>query len=518
VSSAPLRLAWMVLAGLAQALALAVPAWGSSGLLQCLAMALLVSVLSRSDLPLSSKRWALAVFAWAWLTGTLWWLFISMHRYGHLPAPLAALALLTLTAGMSLFYLLMGEVWLRLQQRAQHGIVALSLAFAACWTLAEWMRGTFFTGLPWGAVGYAHVDGLLSGGSAWLGVYGVGFMAAFLSAAWGIGLGRRVSNGRSMQWAAPTVLTALVLISAIILGKVNWTQSAGAQDVHLLQGNVPQDQKFAEERGQALQWHLDQVSALQTGLIVTPETALPSLPQHLPPGYWEALLGRSPAVPSAPRAVLVGLPMPTASGGYANSAVGWHAQQGPDEYRFDKHHLVPFGETIPPLFAWFVRMMQIPLGDFDAGALSQPHWRWQNQVIAANICYEDLFGEELAQRMWQGGPAPTVWVNMSNIAWFGDTVAVDQHLNISRMRALELQRPMLRATNTGATAIIDHQGRVQAQLAPYTQGVLSGRFEGRSGITPYVHWAGRYGLWPMVFLCMVVIAALAWSGRARKRH
>jgi apolipoprotein N-acyltransferase len=140
--------------------------------------------------------------------------------------------------------------------------------------------------------------------------------------------------------------------------------------------------------------------------------------------------------------------------------------------------------------------------------------------LAPNICYEDLFGEELAaqlvppaDRLLDGlDVTPTVLVNVSNIGWFGDTVAIDQHLNISRMRAIELQRPMLRATNTGATAIIDHHGRVQAQLPRYTRGELNGTFEGRSGLTPFAWWAGRWGLMPLWVVCLLVCL---WSTRGR---
>lgn len=143
---------------------------------------------------------------------------------------------------------------------------------------------------------------------------------------------------------------------------------------------------------------------------------------------------------------------------------------------------------------------------------------WQGQRVALQICYEDLFGEELAKQFRQAATAPTVWVNMSNIAWFGDTHAVPQHLNIARMRALEFQRPVLRATNTGATAIIDAQGRVQQHIQPFTRGVLVGEFEGRSGLTPYARWVSKWGLSPLWLLCLaivLVLTALTWRERPR---
>ncbi|MBY0466578.1 MAG: apolipoprotein N-acyltransferase, partial [Burkholderiales bacterium] len=210
-----------------------------------------------------------------------------------------------------------------------------------------------------------------------------------------------------------------------------------------------------------------------------------------------------------------GLPLGNPADGYANAVWGITPQQARramqrladgvspaqlDEgeggiYRYAKHHLVPFGEFIPPFFRWFVALMDIPLGDFNRGTLKQPSFDWAGQRIAPNICYEDLFGEELAQRFPDPALAPTVLVNLSNLGWFGNTVALDQHLHISRLRAMELERPMVRATNTGATVVIDHRGAVTHALARMTSGELVATANGREGLTPYARWAGQTGLW-----------------------
>jgi len=230
------------------------------------------------------------------------------------------------------------------------------------------------------------------------------------------------------------------------------------------------------------------------------------LPQQLPEGYWAALQAR---FATGQQAALIGIPL-GGSAGYANSVVG--LQPGaPQPYRFDKHHLVPFGEFVPTGFRWFINLMSIPLGDFQRGKLGQATFDWQGQRLAPNICYEDLFGEELGASFTNAATAPTVMVNVSNIAWFGNTVAIDQHLNISRMRALEFERPMIRATNTGATVIIDHRGQVTHELPRHTRGALVGEVEGRNGLTPYAWWVSRYGLWPLwgLALAIVLLAALA---------
>ena len=174
---------------------------------------------------------------------------------------------------------------------------------------------------------------------------------------------------------------------------------------------------------------------------------------------------------------------------------------------------MPFGEFIPPLFRWFTELMNIPLGDFSRGVLNPPSFPVGVQRVAPNICYEDLFGEELARRFADAASAPTLLANISNIGWFGDSIAVDQHLHISRLRSLELQRPMVRATNTGATAVIDHTGRVTAMQPPHTQGVLVAKVQGREGNTPFANWASRFGLWPLALVALLAVLVLALRTR-----
>jgi apolipoprotein N-acyltransferase len=142
-----------------------------------------------------------------------------------------------------------------------------------------------------------------------------------------------------------------------------------------------------------------------------------------------------------------------------------------------------------------------------------PSFAFAGQRVGPNICYEDLFGEELARRFGDAASAPTILANVSNMGWFGDTIALPQHLNISRMRSLELQRPMIRATNTGATAAIDHRGVVTAQMKPFERGVLQAEVDGRNGVTPFARWAEAVGLWPLALLCVVLVAA---CGRWKK--
>ena len=186
--------------------------------------------------------------------------------------------------------------------------------------------------------------------------------------------------------------------------------------------------------------------------------------------------------------------------------------ESPDGWQYDKHHLVPFGEFIPPMFKWFTELMNIPLGDFKRGPVGQASLAVRGEQVAPNICYEDLYGEELASRFWGSNRPPTMFANVSNMGWFGNTVALQQHLTISRVRALEFQRPFVRATNTGATAFLSYKGEVQSMLPPQTRGVLQGEVQGRMGLTPFAWWASRMGLWP---LWIIGVLVMWWTSRPR---
>lgn len=474
--------------------------------------ALCMAVLAWRVMQASVRRAAVLglVYGSAWMGAGVWWLFISMHRYGGLPAPVAALAVVVLAVVLGLYLAVASAIFAR--ARRGHVLVDATL-FALAWLVAELARGLLFTGFPWLSSGYGQVDGPLAAWAPWVGVYGIGAWLAFcagLVAALALEWQDRppVAVAQSVR-ALPAL--AVLALPGLIGDDAVATQPAGSLRVTLLQTMVPQDEKFALQRlPQSLAELADMLAAAEGDLVVAPETAVPLLPSQLrefDPDYWPRLQARF-AAPGGPLALL-GVPLGDFASGYTNSVVGLGART---PYRYDKSHLVPFGEFVPRGTRWFVDLMAIPLGDFDRGPVDAPSFTVGRQRVAPNICYEDLFGEELARRFADASAQPTVLANLSNIGWFGNTIAVDQHLNISRMRTLELQRPMIRATNTGATAIIDHRGRVSVRLPAYQRGVAVGVVEGRRGRTPYAAWVGAMGLWPVLGAALLMLGWAAVVG------
>jgi len=521
----------------------------SFGLLQWLSLVLLSAVLlhiasqesasslsprSKSNRPWLQGMWVAGVFATAAMASTWGWLYVSMHSYGGLPSWMACFAVLALAMALAVYFAVAGGAWVAFYRTwlmaarkhegryATHAksylmwkefnmAMAGSVLFAALWTLAELARGQWLTGFPWGAGGYAHADSYLAAYAPWFGVYGIGALSALLAMgapmAWAV-----LAAHRTRAWLGLFAVGLLLLALPLSLQQspANFTQAAGNFKVRLLQGNIPQDEKFIPGQGvqTALSWYSAQLLANTEPLVVTPETAIPILPQQLPPAYWQALRDKykSAADGQSTQLALVGLPMGGAQVGYSNSVLAL----GPEalQYRYDKQHLVPFGEFVPPFFQWFVRLMNIPLGDFGQQQSSAQVLPWQGQRLLPQICYEDLFGEEMARFFQSDNTAPTVLVNMSNLAWFGDTTAPAQHAAISKMRALEFQRPVIRATNTGLTALIDAKGQVKSSMPLFTRGALVVEVEGRTGLTPYARWTSQWGLWPLWLLCAVIVLVL----------
>lgn len=440
--------------------------------------------------------WLGFAFGAALFLGGVSWVYVSLHDFGMMPAPLAAIATALFCGILALYPTAVGYVQARVGGTPATRALVL---IPGLWTLAEWLRGWIFTGFPWLALGYSQLDSPLAGFAPVAGVFGVSFLTALAAGSIVLAVRRERS-----AWLA-LGLFVIAAAGGMMLARITWTAPHGDPlSVGLLQGNIPQSLKFVPGRYEStLATYARLAGSTDARLVVMPETAIPRLLEAVDPEYLDRLSLRAAARNGD---VLIGVPMRDTGGRYYNAAVsiGKSPRQS-----YAKDHLVPFGEFIPPGFGWVLEILKIPLSDFSRGGPVQRPLAIAGQRVAVNICYEDSFGEEIIRQL----PEATVLVNVSNVAWFGDSLAPAQHLRISRMRALETGRPMLRATNTGVTAIVDADGTVLARLPSFTEGVLAGSIQGRAGATPYV----LVGNYPAILLSLICIGAGIWAARRRRR-
>ncbi|WP_413816409.1 apolipoprotein N-acyltransferase [Pigmentiphaga sp.] len=486
--------------------------------------------------------WTGAAFGAGTFAVGISWIYVSLHVYAYMAAPLAALGVGLLAAYLALYpALATGVAWWLSQRPSADGAsprlasaLVCVLAMAAAWTGAEWLRGVLFTGFPWLNIGYAHVDGPLRGWASLLGVYGTAFAAALTASglAWTIAaLCRRDASQRRATLRAgwPAGVAALAMLAlGLAAAQWLWVRPYGSPlTVRLVQANIPLSDKFDPAQiWHGMDLHRDLAERPRgdgrpIALTVLPETAVPVFQDQLSAAAWKEWVD-SAATHGGTFALGVAMRDIRADRDYYyNSVITLDGNTAPDrlvsghvERRYDKRHLVPFGEFVPPGFRWFVDEMVMPLGDFDRGAARQKPFDIGGQYIAMNICYEDVFGEELlpAVRGGTSDPGGTILANVSNLAWFGNSLALPQHLQMSRMRVRETGRPMLRATNTGMTAAIDAQARVIGKLAPHTAAALDVTVQGTTGLTPYA----RTGNAPVLVLVATILAVLAGLRRTRQ--
>jgi apolipoprotein N-acyltransferase len=379
--------------------------------------------------------------------------------------------------------------------------VRFLLLMPAIWVLVEWLRGMLFTGFPWLTLGYAHSDSALAGFAPILGVYGVSLFAALSAGC--VALLWQVRWSRAGKFALLGLL--VIWLTGAALRAINWTQPQGEPfSVALLQGNIAQDLKFNEDAliG-TLETYRRQILSSNARLTVLPESAFPLLRSEVPAQLVAQI--RDHAKLNAGD-VLIGS-FDKENGRYYNSvfALGASENAYATEQHYRKTHLVPFGEFIPlrDALGWLINgVLNIPMGDLARGGVAQYPLALAGQQVAVNICYEDVFGEEIINAL----PTATLLVNVTNDAWYGHSIAAAQHNQISQLRALETGRMMLRATNTGVTSIINVDGKIVQQLPQHEEGVLQGMAQGYTGSTPYVRW-GNFTL-VMLLIAMLAMALL----------
>ncbi|MDD9824742.1 MAG: apolipoprotein N-acyltransferase [Gammaproteobacteria bacterium] len=452
--------------------------------------------------------WRGWLFGFGMFAAGVGWVRISIRMYGDLPGPVAWLLSLILAAILALYPALVGLIGRRLMPARPgctgHDAIWLLLAVPSLWTLSEWLRSLLLTGFPWLSLGYSQTDGPLGGWAPLLGIFGLGWLLAHSACllAW-----LCLRRGRG---ALPALcLGGLIWALGPPLREVSWTapRPGGELSVAVIQGAIPQPLKWDAAYLTETVTRYRRLSAPHWGadLIVWPETVIPAFRHQVGPLLAE-LRQRGQ---SANTELLLGIPVrDSETGKLYNSLL--YLGRGTGVYH--KRHLVPFGEYLPleRLLAPPLRRLGVPVPAFSGATGEKPLLYPSFGPVGVAICYEIIFGSELLDML----PEAELLVNVSNDAWFGDSLAPHQHLQIARARALEVGRYLVRATNDGISAVIDEKGRLLAQAAQFQPQTLTARALQFRGITPYARW----GDWPMVALSLALCAASLAAGRNARRN
>lgn len=446
--------------------------------------------------PRASAKLSFWYGAGLFLSGT-YWLYISIHVFGQAPLWVAMLIMVGLVLIMSAYCAAAGWIISRLAEGSARRLLFVG---PAAWVTIEWLRGWLMSGFPWLAAGYSQIDSTLAGWVPLVGVYGASVVTVLSSAAL---LGAVIEKGRARWLYAGTVILPWVVGAA--LQPIQWTEATdGSLRTTIVQGGVSQDRKWAADefkptlelyRNALLEYH-------DSDLVIWPEVAIPSTIDQVERyiGEWQS------DIQSQPRTLLFGiLERDLEARKVFNSVV---MLNGHDRQIYRKRHLVPFGEyfPVPDFVRKWMRLMSLPTSDMSAGDEDQPLLEGlSGDKMAVAICYEDAYGAEQLYAL----PEASVLINVSNDAWFGDSIAPHQHLEIARMRALEAGRYVVRATNNGVSAFIGPKGELLDTAPQFEYAVMTMDIIPHTGATPFV----RGGNWPVITLLLGILAWFSWSSR-----
>ena len=459
-------------------------------------MAILVPTLlfTLLDREMSGKR----LFMHGWLFGNayfgfgVYWTYNSLHDFGQAPPVVAAFIAALLIMAMAVFPALALCAWQ--WAKRQIGTKAIWL-LPVFWFAFEWFRGWFITGMPWISIGYAHTESLLAGYGPIVGVYGISAMSILISVALKVAFGQK-------QYLA-LVLAFLVPVGGFLFQNINWTEIDGEPlKITMVQGNIPQEIKWQYEQRQNIfniYWR-ETVKNWDSDLIVWPETALPGRSENIEQSILQPM---SKAAAEQGSNILTGVIVSeNAENRFYNSMVLLGENQGV----YHKRHLVLFGEYYP--LRWLLDIMRnwinIPYSDLTPGPDEQALMSIKDVKLGISICFEDAFSRDVMRDM----PDANVLVNASNDAWFGDSLAPHQHLQMAQMRAIETGRPMVRSTNTGISAFIDMRGRIEQVSEQFKVQSLTQSVQGRSGITPFYYFVKVQGWLALAILILVCCGAI----------
>ncbi len=440
-------------------------------------------------------------FGIAYFVVGLWWLYISLHDVGGMNASLACIAVFLLSTYVA-FYFSIACLSIRLFKTSYLS----GLLLASSWVLSEYLRGELFTGFPWMGLAETQVNGPFASTAPFLGGPACTFLVIWTS--WEI-------FQLNKRFKISLISIAAVITISQLAGFASFTKPFGEPiSIRLIQGNFEQSLKFNPlEINRQIDFYASEIKREPADLVIIPETAFPWPQNNLPAGLINYLQDFSNTSSSNLLLGLIGEVTTDQGLQYTNRATG--LSPNIPSYQYDKSHLVPFGEFIPLGFQWFVQVLHVPISELARGNLKQAPFnilrKDQPTIHAAiTICYEDVFGGELASRIKNSEAPVNLLINMTNLAWFGQSQAPTQQLRLSQMRSLETGLPALRATNTGITAVLGADGKILTALPEFTQASLSAQVQPYSGKTPYVIW----GNFPILSIsCLLLI----W-GLIRHRH
>lgn len=430
----------------------------------------------------------------------LYWLYISIHIVSGAPVWATMLVIVALVLAMALYGAIACALAAWLLPRAR--IWRWALLLPGLWVLLEWLRGWVLSGFPWLSLGYSQIDSVLKGYAPIFGVYGIS-LAVALSA--GLLLSLMASPGWRVRGLAVVVFAAVWVAGSVLTG-MSWTHQDGTPvEFSLIQGDIPQSLKWDPQEYLVTLERYQRLTEAHwaSRVVIWPEAAIPAYADEVRKAYLDPLEKSARAHGTD---ILIGILTENLSNGDAyNSVISLGGRDGV----YSKRHLVPMAEYFPAP-AWVTHWLEdhnLPYASFTPGAPRQPLLRVAGYPVATSICYEDAFGSEIMRDL----PEAAFLVNVTNDAWFGESIALPQHFEISRMRALEAGRYLLRTTNTGITAVVNPAGGIVSELPMDKVAVLTASVPPYAGSTPYVRWGNRV----VVIISLLLIAAsglgrLAW--------
>lgn len=459
-------------------------------------VAILFLIWSTSKSTSARSAWRGYLFGMGMFGVGVSWVYVSIHNFGNMPLPLASVAVFLFVSVLSVFPAGTGWIYGRFFKHDMHWF-SFIFCLPAIWVLFEWIRGWILTGFPWLNLGYSQVPSFMSGLAPIAGVYGISVFVAFSSAIIGM---IYLQPAKKMIWSG-ALIAMWLLIS--LTNNLSWvTIKDEPIKVAMVQGNIPITSKWVRENRKKITADYLRLSKQHSdaALIIWPEAAIPGYLDVARNGFLREVSAHTKETDTDYIVGIIERVREQGSKKIFNSAISVSSDEK-DNSIYRKQHLVPFGEFLPfkPILGWLINYLHIPMSDLSHSTDTNNTLVAAGQTIGISICYEDAFGEEVIQAL----PAASMLVNISEDAWFGDSFAPHQRLQMAQMRALESGRPMIRAANTGPSAVIDHTGKITARSKSFEQIVLAASVQPMQGLTPY----GRFGNTPVIIFIMLLILA-----------